>query len=84
MVFVSIFSFEKNQLQLGNKWKKIQKIFVLTLFAKKIQSEKHFDIIFSLKRCLHERRKINETMNPIFSLGHEIYELKYKKQRIFL
>ena len=46
------------------------------LFAKKIQSEKNFDITFSLKRSLHKPRKINETINPIFGLGHEIYELK--------
>ena len=39
-------------------------------------SEKKFDIAFSLKRSLHKPRKTNETMNPIFGLGHEIYELK--------
>ena len=55
---------------------KIQKKFFIILFAKKIQSEKNFDITFNLKRSLHRRRKINETMNPIFGLGHEIYELK--------
>ena len=55
---------------------KIQKNFFITLFAKKIQSEKKFDTSFSLKRSLHKPRKINETMNPIFGLGHEIYELK--------
>ena len=55
---------------------KIQKNFFITLFAKKIQSEKNFDITFNLKRSLHRPRKINETMSPIFGLGHEIYELK--------
>ena len=35
-----------------------------------------FHITFSLKRSLHKPPKINETMNPIFGLGHEIYELK--------
>ena len=55
---------------------KIQKNFFITLFAKKIQSEKNFGITFNLKRSLHRLRKINETMNPIFGLGHEIYELK--------
>ena len=55
---------------------KIQKKFFITLFVKKIQSQKNFDIIFSLKRSLHKPRKINETMNPIFGLVHEIYELK--------
>ena len=58
------------------KIEKIQKKCVITFFAKKIQSDKNFDITFSLKRRFHKRRKINETMNPIFGLGHEIYELK--------
>ena len=40
MVFVSILISEKNQLQIGKKWKKIQKNFFITLFAKKNQSEK--------------------------------------------
>ena len=39
-------------------------------------SEKNFDITFSLKRSLHKPRKIKETMNPIIGLGHEIDELK--------
>ena len=55
---------------------KIQKKLFITFFAKKIQSEKKFDITFSLKRSLHKPRKINETMNPIFGLGHEIYDIK--------
>ena len=55
---------------------KIQKVFFITLFAEKIQNEKSFDIIFNLKRSLHKPSKFNETMNPIFGLGHEIYELK--------
>ena len=55
---------------------RIQKNFFITLFAKIIQTEKNFDITFSLKRSLHKRRKSNETMNAIFGLGHEIYELK--------
>ena len=76
MVVVSIFSSEKNQLQIGKKWKKFRKIFSLLYLLKKIQSEKTFDIMFSLKHSLHKPRKINETMNPIFGLGHEIYELK--------
>ena len=37
---------------------------------------KNFDITFSLKRSLYKPREINETMNAIFGLGHEIYELK--------
>ena len=76
MVFVSIFSSEKSQLQIGKKWKKFKKISSLLYLLKKIWSEKKFDITFSLKRSLHKPRKINETMNPIFGLGHEIYELK--------
>ena len=75
MVFVSIFSSEKNQSQIGKNGKISEKFFI-SLLAKKIQSEKYFDIIFSLKRSLNKRRKINETMNAIFGLGHEIYELK--------
>ena len=76
MVFVSIFSSEKYQLQIGKNWKKIQNNFFITLFAEKIQSEKKFDIVLSLKRSLHKLCKINETMNPIFGLGHDIYERK--------
>ena len=76
MVFVSIFSSEKNQLQIGKKWKNFRKIFSLLYLLKKIQSEKNFDITFSLKRSLHKRRESDETMNAIFGLGHEIYELK--------
>ena len=67
----------------GNMTEEIQKTFFITLFAKKIQSEKHFDITFSLNRCLREGRKSNETMNPIFGLDHEIYELKYKRTKNF-
>ena len=58
------------------KKEKIQKIFLLLYLLKKIQSKKRFDFTFSLKRSLHKSRKINATMNPIFGLGHEIYELK--------
>ena len=76
MVFVSIFSSERNQLQFGRKWKKIQKPFSITLFAKKIRSKKNFDITFNLKRSPYKARNTNETMNPILGLGHEIYELK--------
>ena len=63
----------------ATNWKKMeknQKNFFITLFAKKVQSEKKFDFTFSLKRSLHKPRKIKETMIPIFGLGHEIYELK--------
>ena len=76
MVFVSIFSSEKNQLQIGKKWKKFRKNFSLLYLLKKTQSEKNFDITFSLKRSQHKPRKLNETMNAIFGLSHEIYELK--------
>ena len=54
----------------------MQKNFFIILFAKKNPERKKFDITFSLKRSLHKPRKINETMNPIFGLVHEIYELK--------
>ena len=64
MVFVSLFSSGKNQLHIGKK-EKIQKKIFITLFAKKTQSEKNFDITFSLKRSLHKPRKINEIMNPM-------------------
>ena len=76
MLFVSIFSSEKNQLQIGKKWKNFRKILSLLYLLKESQSEKNFDITFSLKRSLHKSRKITETMNQIFGLGHEIYELK--------
>ena len=55
---------------------KFQKNFIITLFAKRKSERKNFDITFSLKRSLHKSRKITETMNQIFGLGHEIYELK--------
>ena len=58
------------------KMEQIQKKIFITIFAKKYPERKNFDITFSLKRSLHKPRKINETMNPIFGLGHEIYELK--------
>ena len=72
----------KISYKLEKKWKKQKKCFI-TLFAKKIQSEKNFDITFSLKRSLHKPRKINETMNPIFGLGHDIYEFKLKRTKKF-
>ena len=75
MVFVFIFSSQKSY-KLEKTMEKTQKNFFITLFAKKFQSEKKFDITFSLKRSLHRFRKINQTMNPIFGLVHEIYELK--------
>ena len=75
MVLVSIFSSEKNQLQIGKNGK-IQNNSFIILFAKKIQGKKNFDIAFSLKRSLHKFRKINETTNTLSGLGHEIYELK--------
>ena len=44
--------------------------------CKQNPERKNVDITFSLKRSLHKPRKVNETMNPIFGLGHELYELK--------
>ena len=55
------------------KMEKIQNVYFSLLYLlKKIQSKKNFDVSFSLKRSLHKPRNINETMNPIFGLGHEI------------
>ena len=72
MVFVSIFGSEKNQLEAGKKVEKIQKIFFSTLFAQKITERKNFDVTSSLKRSLQTPRTINEIINPIFGLGHEM------------
>ena len=44
----------------------------ITLFTQNNPQRKNFDVIFSLKRSLHKLRKINETKNPIFDLGHVI------------
>ena len=57
------------------KLKRMEKIFSF-LYLLKNPEQKNFNITFSLKRSLHKLRKINETMNPIFGLGHEIHELK--------
>ena len=65
----------KMSYKLEKNGKKSEKKFHYFML-KKIQSEKNYDITFNLKRSLHKPRKINETMNPIFGLGHEIYELK--------
>ena len=75
--------FGEKSASIWKKWKKFKKKIFITLFAKKIQSEKNFDITLSLKRSLHKPRKINETMNPLFGLGHEIYELKLKRTKNF-
>ena len=69
------YKLEKN----GKSRKNVSLLYLL----KKIQSEKNFDITFSLKRSLHKPRKINETMNPIFGLGHDIYEFKLKRTKKF-
>ena len=74
---------EKSATTWKKNEKKIQKNFFITFFAKKTQSEEKFDITFSLKRSLHKPRKIDETVNPIFGLGHEIYELKEKRTKKF-
>ena len=62
---------------------KNQEILFNNLFAKNIQSEKNFDINFNLECSLHKPRKVNETMNAIFGLSHEIYELKKKITKNF-
>ena len=58
---------------------RIQKIFFITLFGQKNPERKKIDFSFSLKRSLHRLRKINETVNPIFGLGHE-YRSSSKKE----
>ena len=50
---------------------KIPKKKFITLFAQKNPEQKN-EVDYSLKRSLHKPRKLNETMNPIFGLGHEI------------
>ena len=61
--------------KLEKKWKKFRKTFSLLYLLKKPRAKK-FDIFFSLNRSLRKPRKTDETMNPIFGFGHEIYELK--------
>ena len=82
MVFVSISSSEKNELQIGKKLKKIRKNFSLLFLLKKNPEQKNYDITFSLKCSLHKPRKINETMNPIFGLSH--IRAQVKKNQEFL
>ena len=69
----------KISYKLDKNGKKIPLLYLL----KKSRAKKYFDITFSLKRSLNKPRKINETMNPIFGLDHEIYEIKLKKNKIF-
>ena len=49
-----------------------ERIITITFFAQRIPERKSFEVTFNLKRGLLEPRKIGETMNPIFCLGHEI------------
>ena len=80
--FSYLFSVLRNiSYKLEKNGKKIQKSFFITSFAKKNPERKNFEITFSLKRSLHKACKINATMNPIFGLGHEIYELKQKRTK---
>ena len=83
MVFVSIFSSEKNLLQIGKQNVKNLEKFFITLLAKKIQSEKFFDITFSLKRSLHKPQKPNKTMNPILVSVMRYTSSSKKEPRIF-
>ena len=76
MVFVPIFSSEKHQPRIGKNGSNSEKRFSLLYLLTKFQSEKKSDITLNLKRSLHKPRKVNAAMNPIFGLGHEIYELK--------
>ena len=61
--------------------KKFRNLFSLLHLLKKNPERKNFEITFSLKRSLHKVCKINATMNPIFGLGHEIYELKQTRTK---
>ena len=65
----------KISYKLEKKWKKFRKIFSFIYLLKKSRAKK-FRHHCSLKCSLCKPRKINETMNAIFGLSHEIYELK--------
>ena len=52
MVFVSTFNSQKNQLQIGKKWKMFE-IFLITLFAQTNPERENSDVIFSLKHSVH-------------------------------
>ena len=69
MVLLYSFSSEKNQLEVE---KKLKISFFGNFICSKMQSEKTFDVTFSLKRNLQKLRTINETMNLIIGLSHEI------------
>ena len=63
---------------------KIQKTFFITLFARKNPERNKLDVISSLKRSLHRHRKINETLNLIFGLGHEVRSSSKKRTLIYI
>ena len=74
--FSCLFSvLRKISYKLEKKWKKCRKNFSI-IYLLKNPERKKFDFAFILKRRLHRPRKITETMNAMFGLGHEIYELK--------
>ena len=68
----SVFSSEKTQLEVGKNGNQFIIIFSLPYLFEKTETEKNFAVIFSLTRTLQKPRRINETINPIFGLGHEI------------
>ena len=69
------FQFREKSATSWINMEKIQKLFI-TLFAQKKPERKKIDVTFSLTRCLHKLRKINQTINPKFGLGYEREELK--------
>ena len=79
MVFVSIFSSEKNQLQVG-KIVKLSNFFFSPLFVKKAE-QIIFDAIFTCKHSILKPCSKYETMDSVSILGPQITELKYKKTK---
>ena len=71
--------------KISYKLEKMEKIrvFSSSFYSLKNSERKKFDVVFGLKRSLRKLRKITETMNAIFGLGHEIYELEWKRKRNF-
>ena len=68
MVLVSIFSSEKNQLQIGKNWKKMLNWKNL---LKKTRA-KTFDATFSFERSQQNPRTNYENMDSVFVVGPEI------------
>ena len=69
MIFVSIFSSEKNRLQFGVEIGNVSIFFHPFICRKKPEK---FDVTFSFKRSLQNTRTNYATMNSVFGLGSEI------------